>query len=348
MRAARGIAAPAGGGRGRLPRPHRRRRVRRRSPSSDRCPRAPSCSRVGCAARSTATSRSTAIRSSSTCQHRDRDLSPRRCDAQSLFANADAALYRAKQKAAEPPAFSPPPWTSSCATGARWSAICAGDRATANCSWNISRSGTATATIIGFEALVRWHHPLRGSFRPADFIPIAEESGLIIEIGEWVLREACREAACWAECAAGGGQRSAIQFRRGNLQQMVTTILRETGLAPARLELEITEGVLIENVSRAAAILKGLKGARRPHRARRFRHRLFVAVLSAIVSARPHQDRPLLHRKPRPQRSLAGDRTRRHRPRSRPGAAGARGRRRDRRAACDAGRAKDATKCRAI
>ena len=118
---------------------------------------------------------------------------------------------------------------------------------------------TADGRTIGFEALLRWHHPVRGVVSPRDFIPIAEESRLIIELGEWVLRQACAEAATWKQHLKISVNVSAVQFRRGNLQGLVHAVLLETGLAPARLELEITEGVLIENVSRAAAILRNLK-----------------------------------------------------------------------------------------
>ena len=113
--------------------------------------------------------------------------------------------------------------------------------------------------MIGFEALVRWRHPQRGIVPPAEFIPVAEESDLIIEIGEWVLREACREAASWKESLQIAVNVSAIQFRRGDLQRLVQTVLHDSGISPARLELEITEGVLIENVARAASMLKALK-----------------------------------------------------------------------------------------
>jgi EAL domain-containing protein (putative c-di-GMP-specific phosphodiesterase class I) len=113
--------------------------------------------------------------------------------------------------------------------------------------------------VIGFEALVRWRHPQRGIVLPAEFIPIAEESNLIVEIGEWVLREACREAACWSQPLQVAVNVSAIQFRRGNLRHSVDTAVRDSGILPEQLELEITEGVLIENVARAALMLKGLK-----------------------------------------------------------------------------------------
>jgi diguanylate cyclase (GGDEF)-like protein/PAS domain S-box-containing protein len=113
--------------------------------------------------------------------------------------------------------------------------------------------------VIGFEALVRWHHPQRGLVSPATFIPVAEESGLIMQIGEWVLREACREAASWPHPLRIAVNLSPIQFRHGDLAGLVHSMLLETGLAPTRLELEITEGVLIEDFGRGVAILRRLK-----------------------------------------------------------------------------------------
>src|ERR1700731_4876571 len=114
-------------------------------------------------------------------------------------------------------------------------------------------------TVIGFEALVRWHHPQRGMVSPGTFIPVAEESGLIIPIGEWVLREACREAAGWQRPLRIAVNLSPIQFRHGDLAVLVHSVLLETGLTPSRLELEITEGVLVEDFSRAVSILRRLK-----------------------------------------------------------------------------------------
>ena len=113
--------------------------------------------------------------------------------------------------------------------------------------------------VIGFEALIRWNNPQRGMVSPATFIPIAEESGLIMQIGEWVLREACREAASWARPLHIAVNLSPIQFRHGDLAGLVHSVLLETGLAPARLELEITEGVLVEDFSRGVSILRRLK-----------------------------------------------------------------------------------------
>jgi EAL domain-containing protein (putative c-di-GMP-specific phosphodiesterase class I) len=107
--------------------------------------------------------------------------------------------------------------------------------------------------------LVRWHHPQRGMISPATFIPVAEESGLIMQIGEWVLREACREAASWPNPLQIAVNLSPIQFRHGDLAGLVHSTLLETGLAPTRLELEITEGVLVEDFGRGVSILRRLK-----------------------------------------------------------------------------------------
>ena len=113
--------------------------------------------------------------------------------------------------------------------------------------------------IVGFEALLRWHSASRGVILPSTFIPLAEESGLIIPMGEWILREACREAASWPKPLQIAVNLSPIQFRHGDLPAMVHSVLLESGLSPSRLELEITEGVLIDDVSRALSILRRLK-----------------------------------------------------------------------------------------
>jgi diguanylate cyclase (GGDEF)-like protein/PAS domain S-box-containing protein len=114
--------------------------------------------------------------------------------------------------------------------------------------------------IIGFEALARWRHPVRGFVPPSDFIPLAEESGLIFEMGQWILREACREAASWPVPLQIAVNLSPAQFMHGDVVSLVHSILLETGLAPGRLELEITEGVLIEDFDRGLALLRRLKG----------------------------------------------------------------------------------------
>ncbi|HEY6024223.1 MAG TPA: EAL domain-containing protein [Pseudolabrys sp.] len=113
--------------------------------------------------------------------------------------------------------------------------------------------------ITGFEALVRWHHPRDGLVPPGTFIPLAEDSGLIIALGEWILRTACREAASWPRPLHIAINLSPVQFQHGDLPRLVHQILLDTGLAPSRLELEITEGVLIGDFTRAVAILRRLK-----------------------------------------------------------------------------------------
>jgi diguanylate cyclase (GGDEF)-like protein/PAS domain S-box-containing protein len=123
-----------------------------------------------------------------------------------------------------------------------------------------SRQMVDNGEIIGFEALARWRHPVRGFVPPSDFIPLAEESGLIFEMGQWILREACREAASWPVPLQIAVNLSPAQFMHGDVVSLVHSILLETGLAPGRLELEITEGVLIEDFDRGLALLRRLKG----------------------------------------------------------------------------------------
>jgi diguanylate cyclase (GGDEF)-like protein len=113
--------------------------------------------------------------------------------------------------------------------------------------------------VFGFEALLRWEHPTRGRIAPNVFIPIAEDSGLIVSIGEWVLKEACRQAASWSQPLTVAVNLSPVQFHYSDLPALVLSILMETGLPPHRLELEITEGVLMNDFDRAIAILRRLK-----------------------------------------------------------------------------------------
>jgi diguanylate cyclase (GGDEF)-like protein/PAS domain S-box-containing protein len=113
--------------------------------------------------------------------------------------------------------------------------------------------------ITGFEALVRWHHPRLGLIVPGTFIPLAEETGIIVALGEWILRTACREAASWPRPLSIAINLSPVQFQRGDLAKFVHEILLETGLPPSRLELEITEGVLIGDFSGTVSTLRRLK-----------------------------------------------------------------------------------------
>jgi diguanylate cyclase (GGDEF)-like protein/PAS domain S-box-containing protein len=180
-------------------------------------------------------------------------------NAATLLSNADAALYRAKEDGRGTVRF----FEAEMDRRLRerhavqqdlQSAIARGEL-----ELHYQPQATIGGEIIGFEALLRWHHPSRGLIPPKTFIPIAEETGLIVEIGEWVLREACREAATWPIPLQVAVNLSPVQFHHGDLQTLVHTVLLETGLAADRLELEITEGVLIADFTRTVSVLRRLK-----------------------------------------------------------------------------------------
>ena len=185
-------------------------------------------------------------------------------DAASLLANAGAALSRAKAKSRGTISIYEPEMDQQI----RDRRVLHQDLSIAIKNGEISlyyqpqasslQSGKSE--IIGFEALARWRHPVRGFVPPSDFIPLAEESGLIFEMGQWILREACREAASWPVPLQIAVNLSPAQFMHGDVVSLVHSILLETGLAPGRLELEITEGVLIEDFDRGLALLRRLKG----------------------------------------------------------------------------------------
>jgi EAL domain-containing protein (putative c-di-GMP-specific phosphodiesterase class I) len=113
--------------------------------------------------------------------------------------------------------------------------------------------------IVGFEALLRWNSPSRGHISPSIFIPIAEECGSILQIGEWVLREACQEAASWVHPLTIAVNVSAIQLHHADFSRLVHEILIQTKLSPQRLEIEITETALVRDLVRALATLRQLK-----------------------------------------------------------------------------------------
>lgn len=181
-------------------------------------------------------------------------------DAATLIANADAALYQAKAEARG----------SLCLFDAKLAARLHARRemqidlqtAVARQQFLLHYQPQAKVEggeITGFESLVRWSCPRRGLVAPGAFIPIAEETGLIIPLGGWILREACREAASWPNPLKIAVNISPVQFRAGDLAAEVHLALLESGLAPSRLELEITEGVLIDDFSHAITVLRQLK-----------------------------------------------------------------------------------------
>jgi diguanylate cyclase (GGDEF)-like protein/PAS domain S-box-containing protein len=120
-----------------------------------------------------------------------------------------------------------------------------------------------TGAITGAEALIRWMHPTRGLISPADFIPVAEDCGLILPIGAWVLREACSQARAWLDAGlpvtSMAVNVSAMEFRNENFLDDLFAILRETGLDPGSLELELTESVLMKHAASTARILQTLR-----------------------------------------------------------------------------------------
>jgi diguanylate cyclase (GGDEF)-like protein len=116
-----------------------------------------------------------------------------------------------------------------------------------------------TMKITTCEALLRWQHPLRGMISPAEFIPVAEEMGLIVEIGNWVLLQACRTCVAWPGDVRVAVNLSANQFRRGNVTATVREVLATTGLEPSRLEIEITESVLFQDTRATRLILRQLR-----------------------------------------------------------------------------------------
>jgi len=119
--------------------------------------------------------------------------------------------------------------------------------------------GLSNNQIAGFEALLRWRHPVRGMVSPAEFIPLAEEIGFIVPLGKWVMQLACLEALSWPAHIKVAVNVSAVQFTIGNLIETVKDVLKETGLAPERLELEITESVLLARTSEVMAALHVLR-----------------------------------------------------------------------------------------
>ena len=113
--------------------------------------------------------------------------------------------------------------------------------------------------IVGFESLARWKHPIYNNIGPSEFIPIAEENGLIIQLGNYVLRKSCEIAASWPEQINVAVNVSAVQLKHSDLVSEVLDALYSTGLSPTNLELEITESVLIDDLENSLRVLRQLK-----------------------------------------------------------------------------------------
>jgi diguanylate cyclase (GGDEF)-like protein len=176
-----------------------------------------------------------------------------------LFANAEAALYRAKAEQRGTIRFFEPAIDRQI----RERRLLQQDVALAveknELQLYFQPQATTAGEVFGFEVLARWRHPVRGMMSPSLFIPLAEETGAIWPIDEWVLREACREAASWPNPLSISVNLSPVDFRRGDIPATILSILLETGLNPQRLEIEITEGVLFQDFERAITVLRKIK-----------------------------------------------------------------------------------------
>ena len=181
-------------------------------------------------------------------------------DGGKLLANADLALYRAKAHGRSRASF----FTAEMDEAVRERRILALELKDAieNDRLQVYYQAQATISdgeIVGFEALARWDHPVRGFIPPTEFIAIAEESDLILLLGEWMLRAVCREAAAWDRPYRVAVNVSAVQFKKANLPELIHGILMETGMPANRLELEITETALVGDLQRALDILRRIK-----------------------------------------------------------------------------------------
>ncbi|HTJ94511.1 MAG TPA: EAL domain-containing protein [Pararobbsia sp.] len=184
-------------------------------------------------------------------------------DAETLLKKADLAMYRAKDLGRNRFQFYQPEMNES--VGTRLNLERRLRRALRDQEFVLHyqpQIDIATSRIVGLEALVRWQDPEAGLILPSEFIPVAEASGLIEAIGEWVLREACRQNKAWQDAglppARVSVNLSARQFHRTDVHQVVMSVLEETGLAPEYLEIELTESVIMTNAEEAAAMLNQL------------------------------------------------------------------------------------------
>src|SRR6185437_12920171 len=179
--------------------------------------------------------------------------------AETLLKNADLALYRAKEDGRNTFRFFEPAMDAALQKRRRLE----------NDLRNALRKNQlyldyqpqfdlVSGKLTGYEALVRWWHPVEGDIPPATFIPIAEETGLIAPLGEWILQTSCAYAKTWEPDTTLAVNLSPAQFKTQDVVALVRRVLHETGLEPRRLELEITEGILLQNTETVLETLKRL------------------------------------------------------------------------------------------
>ncbi len=177
-----------------------------------------------------------------------------------LIANADLAMYRAKGSLSREVCFYDVEMDEAARDRTKmakdlWAAI---DAQQLHLHYQVQKS-VSTDEVTGYEVLLRWRHPERGNVSPVDFIPVAEECGAILPIGEWVLRQACLEAAKWPNDYKVAVNLSPVQIAHADMPALVHTVLLETGLKASRLELEITESSIFSDKQRALHALRAIK-----------------------------------------------------------------------------------------
>ncbi|MEO7840812.1 MAG: EAL domain-containing protein [Anaerolineales bacterium] len=185
-------------------------------------------------------------------------------DAETLIKNADTAMYQAKENGHQSYQFFKPAMNARAVE--RQSIEESLRRALERDEFTLHyqpKIDLHTGTITGAEALIRWTHPIRGSVSPAQFIPVAEDCGMILPIGTWVLRESCKQVRTWMDAGLPlitmAVNVSAMQFRSENFLEDVFAILKDAGLEPSSLELELTESVLMKHAESTETILKTLR-----------------------------------------------------------------------------------------
>jgi diguanylate cyclase len=177
-----------------------------------------------------------------------------------LMNNADLAMYRAKRQRARTVCFYEEAMDEAVRTRRKTAKDLRDALALGQFELHYQvQVSVQTGSVTGYEALLRWNHPVLGRVAPAEFIPLAEENGLILPIGEWVLRAACAEAASWEAPHKLAVNLSAVQFGHPDLPTLVRQVLSDTGLAPSRLELEITETALVADPARAIRVLREIR-----------------------------------------------------------------------------------------